>query len=776
MAVAFDSVGPSAAGATIAANTVLTFSHTVVGNNVVLLAGIAVDSGADASLSCTCTYAGSPMTSLGVVHSGGISAGFLQVFVIETAPGTANVVATVAGGTPANLSGGSIAVSGAAAPVATGHGTPATANTPTGVTTATCALASNTSGNLIVGFTCSGTSIASATAPSTSRFIKSQAGSGAAGSVAGATSPATGSSVTMAWTMGSDDFAELIVEILPLPPAGGPIRLAQQTSRALMKRRKASQRPQFNLQSPSVSIFPALVTASAAIPVPVLVRTITGLGGVPGAGYFTDQAGAPRFVLGDAAWAWCGNAGRWNSGNWQADFDTYLANRAGQGYTIIYTKPMGTVQSLNINNDGRTFDPLFPFQGGTPSTGVSGASPSTGLTAAYWARIDYMLASALNKGITIFLNAIGYGDDFTTNGPLAAKGTTEFTAYGTALGSRYKNQPNIVWHLSDDYFGSADNLITAFMAGVSGAGDTHAVSIENMAESDSRNTFDASPSVCAWGTTYAKYNFCYSYNVTYVGIEKAYLESSPVPVIQGDGYFYQGTSTYNGGNAETSASAFDRAMRQDAWHAISSGARGVIQGYEGIWQWQSTALAESGTDWWPVHNTANIRTLVESLPNWHLLIPDTSSVLVTAGRGTHATTFASGGGGGQYEIAFTDSYVSASRTAAGDLALIYMSHGSTITIDQTKMVTGYLAYWTDPITGVKTLTTSGTTYNSTAHGTNSQGGPDWVLVLQAPPSNVPATPAVVTASVSVPTPVVSAGFAAFTPPASTCAWVRSSFY
>ena len=267
------------------------------------------------------------------------------------------------------------------------------------------------------------------------------------------------------------------------------------------------------------------------------------------------------------------------------------------------------------------------------------------------------------------------------------------------------------------------------MTGVQGAGDTHAVSIENMPESDSRNTFDASPTVLTWGTANALYNFCYSYNVTYVGIEKAFLEASPIPVIQGDGYFYQGNNAYQ--------STFDRAIRQDAWHAISSGARGIIHGSESIWQYQSTALAASSTDWYYVNNAGNIRTLMESLPNWQNLIPDTSSLLVTAGRGTHATTFASGGSGGQYEPATTDSYVSASRTAAGDLAVIYMSHGSTITIDQTKMAGGagnYTATWVDPVTCATSAATPGSTYNSTAKGNNSQGDADWVLVLQAQPA------------------------------------------
>jgi hypothetical protein len=484
--------------------------------------------------------------------------------------------------------------------------------------------------------------------------------------------------------------------------------------------------------APQVQVTAGLATAAAAAAAPSFSLYITGLGGT-GAGYFADQNGNPRMVLGDAAWALPGNAGRWNSGNWQADFDTYLASRAAQGFTVIYAKPVGTTQSGNLDDNGKTFDSLYPFQGGTPSTGAAGANPSSGLTAAFWARIDYFLASALAKGITVFLNAIGYSSDFDAGpGPLAGKSTTEFTAYGTALGTRYASQPNLIWNLADDYFGDNDALVTAFLAGLRGAGDTHAVSIENFPETTSRQALDTG-TAAAWGAAHGQYNFCYSYNVTYYGIEKAYLESSPVPVIQGDGYFYQGGSTYAGGSG---AFAYDRAIRQDAWHAITAGARGIIHGSESVWQWASTSLASSGTDWYYASNAGNIRALVESLPGWHTLVPDTGSALVTGGRGTHASSLSSGGGGGQYEVAFTDSYVTASRTpdtgSGSALALIYLSHGTTITVDQAKMAAGYTASWADPVTGALSAATAGSTYNSTAKGSNSQGDPDWVLVLQAP--------------------------------------------
>jgi Putative collagen-binding domain of a collagenase len=77
--------------------------------------------------------------------------------------------------------------------------------------------------------------------------------------------------------------------------------------------------------------------------------------------------------------------------------------------------------------------------------------------------------------------------------------------------------------------------------------------------------------------------------------------------------------------------------------------------------------------------------------------------------------------------------VAASITPSGSLAMLYLPNATTITINQSLMQSGYTATWVDPVSGATSPATPGSTYNSTAQGNNSQGDPDWVLVLQAPP-------------------------------------------
>ena len=71
--------------------------------------------------------------------------------------------------------------------------------------------------------------------------------------------------------------------------------------------------------------------------------------------------------------------------------------------------------------------------------------------------------------------------------------------------------------------------------------------------------------------------------------------------------------------------------------------------------------------------------------------------------------------------------------------MIYLSHATTIGIDEAAMGAGYVAHWLDPATGATIPATAGPSY--TSPGKNSAGGPDWVLVLQAPAQAAAPAPA-----------------------------------
>jgi len=454
---------------------------------------------------------------------------------------------------------------------------------------------------------------------------------------------------------------------------------------------------------------------------------ITGLGGTPGPGWFTDNNGHPKLWVATETWGLPVNAGQWNGsggGTVDQDYDNFFSQRAAQGFNICMTDPVWTDHGTAYN--GKTWDGLTPLAGG--STDPS----SAGLNSTFWTRIDYMFSSAESNGITIGLDIANIGDDTGLGGQWQNSWTTtQWQAWATSIATRYKNQPNLIWLLGNDMFSPyADGILNAVQTGVTGTGDTHMWGAWYNAECTSR--YDTSSNTAEpWGTSYSNFNFGYTYNCGYWVTEYAYEEvadegaSTLLPVIWGDGFFWNGSS----GSGYDSTQ--DRALRQEWWWTLASGARGVLGEAENVYPWSASSCPGAVTgDWFFANNALNIVNAFTALPEWYKLIPDTSSALVTAGRGTRATGYASGGGGGTYEPAFTNNYVAASKTPDGTLAVMYLPAHTTITVNQSLIAPGYSATWIDPITGAKTTATPGSTYNSTAKGTNSQGDPDWVLVLE----------------------------------------------
>jgi Protein of unknown function (DUF4038) len=469
-------------------------------------------------------------------------------------------------------------------------------------------------------------------------------------------------------------------------------------------------------------------------PPPSGLPHIAGLAGSGVNGYFADQYGQPRILRLEQAWALPWNAGRWNGGNWQSDMDTYFSVRASQGYTAWY----GTAWSDNhvdstCLSGGRTWDGIYPFLvNGSPGA-ITSSGQAIALNNLFWTRIDYLFSSALAQGISCFLN-LGMQYDFTgAPNVFFNLGTAQANTFGQLVAARYpkSSRPNVFFFFGDDGNGGQDTYFTQMLSGITGTGDTRPVSIEQYPETDSHVEFDTGAIFVSggFGVTSANYNWVYTYDPMYLGVEDAYTETGTtlLPVVWGDGWYY---------GDEDVANTKDYTIRRGTWWALASGARGFnntsgpTTGGD-VWQWQAGAVTDLTTDPngnWCTSVAGTVTSYYTSLPGWHKLIPDTGSVLVTAGRGTRGTNSAPGFSTPDYGDANT--YVAASRVSDGSLAVIYCRQHYSITIDQTKMQAGYSAYWVDPATCAATSTTTGSTYNSAGQGNNSAGDPDWVLVLK----------------------------------------------
>ena len=464
---------------------------------------------------------------------------------------------------------------------------------------------------------------------------------------------------------------------------------------------------------PSITVaIVATIAATAALPLSsVDVGSAgTGIASVTiGPTWFTEIGGStPELIVSAEDWGLLSNGTINNSGDYAKTFDDYFTARAKQGYNGVEVS-LFSFTGLTGANDGDDWDGVFPF---TPST-----DPTTAANSAFWARRDYFLSSAASHGFRVFLNVT---TPFLDAGAFTASWTnTQWTALGTFLAGRYAAQTNIMWIVGDDYFGDHDSGLNALLTALRAGGANQPISIQYYQEASSRKDI-FNGSTLAWGSGNAQYNWGYSYNVSYDVVEKMGLEANPIPYLWADGLFLASGTT---GITDVNL------VRRMVWWALSSGSKGFNVGDNDMWTWPSTAYGQIAAKSFYTSQVPAISTYFRSLPNWHLLIADTSSQLVTAGRGTHASPITSGGSGTPY-TSNSDAYVTASRTPDGTLAVIYMSHPSTITIDQTKMVAGYTATWVDPADGTTSAATPGTTYNSGSEGTNSVGDADWVLVLK----------------------------------------------
>ena len=729
MAVTFDAVGPSATGAVSSGSTTLSWTHTVGATGTAVLVGCAMDpTSSDAGFSLSATFGGTSMGApLGTIHVNNQTGGFITVWgMTGITSGAKTVTITATGGTPSHLDGGSISFKGAGK-----FGTPV-ASAPTGTgtqSTYAVTVPATTSGNQVGVFMAAGSSFNTVSSPAVKAFFAGTASTNGGGFSAGGYNASTGSSVATTFTLTAGDWIGAVaVEVqvsaaTTYPVAGSSTAISSANGNFIM---------------PPVTYDvngKATAVSSASGNIFGGKKYVAGLSGTGVNAYFVDQGGSPILMLLEQAWALPFNAGRWNGGNWQSDMDAYMSNRSAQGYNVWAGVAWGNNHvDSTVLSGGRTWDGVYPILvNGTPGKITTG-SETIGLNNTFWTRIDYLFNSAQNNGITCFLN-LGMQYDFTGAPNIWYNlSQSQANTFGQLIAARYpqSSYPNVFWFFGDDGSGGQDVYFNQMVSGLTTGGDTRPlVSTEQMPETNCHIQFSNSAVYIAggFGMTKATYNWCYTYCPTYLAIEKSYIETGTtlMSVVYGDGIWYgdEGiTATHN------------YVIRRVTWWALASGARGInvtcgpSTGGD-VWQWQTNAVAQLTTDPngpWITGHIGNVVSYFTGLKNWQKLIPDTGNVLVTAGRGTKSINDPPGFNTPRYGD--TDNYVCASRVSDGSLAVIYCGQSMSITIDQTKMASGYTATRVDPYSLATTALTPGSTY--TTSGNNSAGNPDWVIVLQGP--------------------------------------------
>jgi len=417
--------------------------------------------------------------------------------------------------------------------------------------------------------------------------------------------------------------------------------------------------------------------------------------------YLLDQNNQPVFLVGDSPHAMFVNLTTDQGA-------TYMANRASYGINVLWVEVICGSYIPNCRADLSTQDGIVPFS--TPGD-ISTPNP------AFFSRVDSMVATAAQNGITILMDAWETGAEMPL---LRSNGNTKAFNYGAYLGNRYKNSPNIIWITGNDFQTYTDNtdntLISNIMQGIASADANHLQTTQlNYTVSGSHDDGLLLPL-----TTLAA---AYTYSPTYAEIYKEYNAAPTLPVFMEE-------ANYEGENNTGADPSSNKVLRQqEYWSMLSGALAGQMYG--------SSATAYFRDGWQSGLDTPGVAQLrimksLFSARQWWNLVPDQNHTAVTSGYGTFSSSGA----------IHTNNYVTTARSGDGSLVLAYTPASTTLTVDMTKLGGPVTARWFDPASGTyraisgSPFSNAGTRDFATP-GNNSDGDSDWVLVLEASADSQP---------------------------------------
>jgi hypothetical protein len=415
----------------------------------------------------------------------------------------------------------------------------------------------------------------------------------------------------------------------------------------------------------------------------------------PDGRYFLDQHGNPLLVRGDSPWA---GMTRWSP----EQAELYFSNREVRGFNASIVSLVGAIANGAPSDDGATFDGVLPFVDGE----------ITHWNETYWQRVDTIIRSACAHGNTVFL----YPMDGWNVGPIfGGANADDARRFGAMVAHRYANFPNIAWMTGGDFFARdrhANDLFAAMLDGVRSTGNDKPFSIQLSGTPKSLST--DSP---FWRDR-VDWNFVYTYNPTYKAVLDAYRRSGgrdPRPALLGEAN-YEGEN-----NQPNSPPTTNETLRRQVLWALTSGSPGSFFGSDD-WEFHPGWEARLNTP--AVTQLQKIRDLFAAR-TWWTLVPDDQDQLVTEGRGTKLTEDA------EQDVLDND-YATGARSTDESWAVIYVPTARTLTLDTSRFTRPWTGKWIDPADAsappIDAVIDRG---QVTSPGTNSDDGPDWLLLIEA---------------------------------------------
>jgi hypothetical protein len=402
----------------------------------------------------------------------------------------------------------------------------------------------------------------------------------------------------------------------------------------------------------------------------------------------------PFLVHGDTAWSLLVNLTL-------AEAEEYLDDCQAKGFNAVIANLIE--HSFTINTAPQNANGDAPF---------TGTAFQSATVTAYFDHVLAVVQAAAARGIVVFLEPCYLGFEGGSEGwhaEIEAASAGQAEAWGAFVGALLADEPNIVYVMFGDYEPASAARTASIVAGIQGADSSHTLYGAHYG-SPSHSGHDA---INAWDT----WDFCYKK-------VDGYMHHEALDGYAADfGPCIMGEAQYENNPTDP---ADQEQLRRQAWgFLLSGGIGGHFYGNAKIWGFGNSVHFD-GNDWADSANDpgrlsmAHVLAFFAAIP-WHTLVPDTSSALVTAGRGTLLSA----------------AYVTAAKSADSTVAAIY-APGS-ITVDLTQMAGSgaVTARWYDPTDGSFTAATgspiaqgSHAFVASSEVGNNSGGDPDWVLLLE----------------------------------------------
>jgi hypothetical protein len=424
--------------------------------------------------------------------------------------------------------------------------------------------------------------------------------------------------------------------------------------------------------------------------------------------YFVDRNNFPVLIVGDAPMSIVSELT-------PIQQNTYFDDRQAHGFNALWINLL-CADYTGCAPSGKTYDNVAPFRSGRSPADYDLSTPND----AYFNKYDVAIALAASHGLVVFLNPIETGSWLIT---LRNNGPTKAFNYGVYVGNRYKNVPNIIWLHGNDF---GDNtappsdiyLVAQIMAGIASVDRNHLQTLEignpnYKRNSDAYSNADQGTAIGPYLQADLTYSWAPTYNVNLL----AYNSSPTMPVLFGEGNYEFENLT---GAFPGKTGAF--ILRMTAYWALTSGAAGYLYGNHYVWTstWPSTGNLDSrGAAQIPYLNT--LFTSIE----WWKLVPDETHSVVTAGYGTYTT-----GNSNLYQ----NTYCSTAWVTDRTVSLTYCPNHTTLTVAMDQFSGLITARWYDPSSGTYLAIAGSPFTNNGTHQfamprNNSDGDPDWVLVL-----------------------------------------------